>query len=114
MLIPPLSAAKARENFCVNLFAPHTSRAAHEAGRASRCARNAASSAADDTSGRSSTTHGFGAAYVVAVETPLTGGRITAGVVRVGDTVRRPPKPNASLVRALLGRLEQLGLELAP
>lgn len=48
------------------------------------------------------------------METPLTGGRITAGVVRVGDTVRRPPKPNASLVRALLGRLEQLGLELAP
>lgn len=48
------------------------------------------------------------------VETPLTGGRITAGVVRVGDTVRRPPKANATLVRALLGRLEQLGLELVP
>jgi aminoglycoside phosphotransferase (APT) family kinase protein len=51
---------------------------------------------------------------VFSVETPLTGGRITAGVVRVGDTVRRPPKPNVSLVRALLGRLEQLGLEFAP
>jgi Ser/Thr protein kinase RdoA (MazF antagonist) len=53
-------------------------------------------------------------AYRGPVETPLTGGRITAGVVRVGDTVRRPPKPNFSLVRVLLGRLEQLGLELAP
>jgi hypothetical protein len=47
-------------------------------------------------------------------EAPLSGGRVTEGVVRVGDTVRRPRKGNAELVRALLGRLEELGLELAP
>jgi Ser/Thr protein kinase RdoA (MazF antagonist) len=45
-------------------------------------------------------------------EAPLSGGRVTQGVIRVGDTVRRPRKPNSELVRALLGRLEQLGLEL--
>src|SRR3989442_10538789 len=43
-----------------------------------------------------------------------SGGRITQGVVRVEDTVRRPRQPNAELVRALLGRLQELGLELAP
>jgi hypothetical protein len=46
-------------------------------------------------------------------ETPLGGGRITQGVVRVEDTVRRPRQANAELVRALLGCLEELGLELA-
>lgn len=44
----------------------------------------------------------------------LTGGRVTRGVVRVGGTVRRPRKPNAALVRAVLGRLEELGVEIAP
>ena len=47
-------------------------------------------------------------------EAPLSGGRVTQGVVRVGNTVRRPRKPNSELVRALLGRFEELGLELAP
>ncbi|MFL5980244.1 MAG: phosphotransferase [Gaiellaceae bacterium] len=47
-------------------------------------------------------------------ETPLSGGRVTEGVVRVGHTVRRPRQANAELVRALLGRLDQLGFELAP
>ena len=47
-------------------------------------------------------------------EAPLSGGRVTQGVVRVGDTVRRPRQPNAPLVRALLGRLEELGLAFAP
>jgi Ser/Thr protein kinase RdoA (MazF antagonist) len=47
-------------------------------------------------------------------EAPLSGGRITQGVVRVEDTVRRPRQANAELVRALLGRLEELSLELAP
>ena len=47
-------------------------------------------------------------------EVPLSGGRVTVGVVRVGDTVRRPAQPNAPLVRALLVRLEELGLEIAP
>src|SRR5205814_8028526 len=33
-------------------------------------------------------------------EAPLSGGRVTQGVVSVGDTVRRPRPPNAPLVRA--------------
>lgn len=47
-------------------------------------------------------------------EVPLSGGRITQGVVRVDDTVRRPSQPNSELVRGLLARLAELGLELAP
>jgi Ser/Thr protein kinase RdoA (MazF antagonist) len=47
-------------------------------------------------------------------EVPLSGGRITQGVVRVADTVRRPQQPNSGLVRALLAHLASLQLELAP
>jgi Ser/Thr protein kinase RdoA (MazF antagonist) len=47
-------------------------------------------------------------------EAPLSGGRVTSGVVRVGNTVRRPRQPNAELVRALLELLEAVGVELAP
>ena len=47
-------------------------------------------------------------------EAPLSGGRVTRGVVRVANTVRRPRKPNSELVRALLGWLTELDLELAP
>ncbi len=47
-------------------------------------------------------------------EIPLHGGRVTTGVVRVGDTVRRPEKANAWLVRALLRDLERAGFEAAP
>lgn len=47
-------------------------------------------------------------------EIELSGGRITAGVVRVGDTVRRPPGPNAALVRSLLGHLDATGFDGAP
>ena len=47
-------------------------------------------------------------------EIPFSGGRITLGVVRIEDTVRRPRRSNAVLVRALLDRLEHLGLEVAP
>src|SRR5436309_9727864 len=47
-------------------------------------------------------------------EVPLSGGRITEGVVRVAETVRRPPQPNSELVRALLERLTDLDLEIAP
>lgn len=47
-------------------------------------------------------------------ETPLRGGRVTPGVVRVGDTVRRSPKPNAALVRLLLGQLAEHGFDAAP
>ena len=47
-------------------------------------------------------------------EVPLSGGRITQGVVRVADTVRRPPQPNSELVRVLLAHLAALHLEIAP
>jgi tRNA A-37 threonylcarbamoyl transferase component Bud32 len=47
-------------------------------------------------------------------EVPLTGGRVTRGVVRVGDTVRRPVSGNSALVRSLLRLLEDRGFEAAP
>jgi hypothetical protein len=47
-------------------------------------------------------------------EIQLGGGRITEGVVRVGDTVRRPCKPNSTFVRALLERLRKQGFGAAP
>ncbi|MFG1755530.1 hypothetical protein [Streptosporangium sandarakinum] len=51
-------------------------------------------------------------------EIPLVGGDVTEGVVRVGDTVRRPVGPNAPLVHALLRHLEEgaprfLGIDAA-
>ena len=49
-----------------------------------------------------------------APEIPLVGGDVTEGVVRVGDTVRRPVGANAPLVHALLGYLESVGFEGAP
>ncbi|WP_117196396.1 phosphotransferase enzyme family protein [Rhizobium terrae] len=47
-------------------------------------------------------------------ETPLTGGRITPGVVRVGDTVRRPISSDRSSVHRLLAHLEALGFDGVP
>jgi len=47
-------------------------------------------------------------------ENPLTGGWVTTGVVRVGDTVRRPPTKNAPLAQRLLEHLEEVGFEAAP
>jgi Ser/Thr protein kinase RdoA (MazF antagonist) len=47
-------------------------------------------------------------------ETPLSGGRVTHGVVRVAETVRRPPQTNSELVRALLAHLAALHLDIAP
>ena len=49
-----------------------------------------------------------------AAETPLTGGRVTDGVVRIGDTVRRPVTGDPSLRHALLRHLEQQGFAGAP
>lgn len=46
-------------------------------------------------------------------EIPLAG-RMTAGVLRIGQTVRRPPSPNAGFVRALLCHLEASGFDGAP
>jgi hypothetical protein len=42
------------------------------------------------------------------------GGISTPGVVRVGDTVRRPLKPDADLVHALLQHFERSGFDGAP
>jgi Ser/Thr protein kinase RdoA (MazF antagonist) len=47
-------------------------------------------------------------------EVPLTGGRVTAGVVRVGDTVRRPPTRNSPFVRQLLAHFEAAGVSCVP
>jgi len=47
-------------------------------------------------------------------EIPLSGGRVTHGVVRVAQTVRRPPQTNSELVRALLAHLAALHLDIAP
>jgi hypothetical protein len=47
-------------------------------------------------------------------EIPLTGGMSTPGVVRVADTVRRPVKPDADYVHALLAHFERAGFDGAP
>lgn len=47
-------------------------------------------------------------------EVPLHGGRLTDGVVRVGDTVRRPATPSSKLVARLLLHLEARGFGGAP
>jgi len=47
-------------------------------------------------------------------EVPLPSGRITRGVVRVGDTVRRPSKASSPFVARLLGRFEGLNVSWAP
>ena len=40
-------------------------------------------------------------------EQPLTGGNVAAGVVRVGDTVRRPSGPWTPAVHTLPGRWQR-------
>lgn len=45
---------------------------------------------------------------------PLTGGRITHGVVRIGDTVRRPTSAASPFVASLLNLLESRGFTGAP
>jgi hypothetical protein len=47
-------------------------------------------------------------------ETPLVGGRITAGVARIGDTVRRPISEDRSCVHELLSYLERQRFEGTP
>ena len=49
-----------------------------------------------------------------ACETPLAGGRITPGVVRVGATVRRPLGPHSSFVHDVLRHLEAAAFDGAP
>jgi len=45
---------------------------------------------------------------------PLHGGRTTPGVVKIGDTVRRPPTPNSGFVQSLLTHLERSGFPAVP
>lgn len=47
-------------------------------------------------------------------EVPLTGGDVTEGVVRVGNTVRRPPGPHSPLVQTVLTYLADVGFGGAP
>jgi Ser/Thr protein kinase RdoA (MazF antagonist) len=47
-------------------------------------------------------------------EVPLRGGRVNEGVVRVGDTVRRPLRPRSDFARRLLGHLASVGFQGAP
>jgi Phosphotransferase enzyme family len=47
-------------------------------------------------------------------EIPLTGGRLTDGVVRVGNTVRRPTGLHSPFVHGLLCHLEAVGFDGAP
>lgn len=47
-------------------------------------------------------------------EVPLQGGRVTPAVVRVGNTVRRPPRMNAEFVHVLLNHLAAVGFDGTP
>jgi hypothetical protein len=47
-------------------------------------------------------------------EIPLTGGDVTEGVVRVGNTVRRPAGPHSALVRRVLEHLAAAGFAGCP
>lgn len=47
-------------------------------------------------------------------EEPLLGGDVTEGVVRVGDTVRRPLNPQSAAIHAYLSHLELTGFKKAP
>ncbi|MFE7134272.1 hypothetical protein ACFVIM_25780 [Streptomyces sp. NPDC057638] len=46
-------------------------------------------------------------------EEPPYGGNVSAGVVRVGDTVRRPAGPWTPAVHAVLTQLHQMGFRAA-
>jgi hypothetical protein len=48
------------------------------------------------------------------MEIPLSGGNMSSGVVRVGDTVRRPAGPWTPSVHALLTHLHDAGFDGAP
>jgi hypothetical protein len=48
------------------------------------------------------------------IEVPLAGGNMSGGVVRVGDTVRRPAGPWTPAVHALLAHLYAVGFRGAP
>ncbi|MEO1201982.1 MAG: phosphotransferase [Pseudomonadota bacterium] len=47
-------------------------------------------------------------------EIPLSGGRTTPGVVRVGDTVRKPATDNSAFIAGLLEHLAASGSDFSP
>lgn len=47
-------------------------------------------------------------------EEPLVGDGVTAGIVRIGDTVRRPRRPFTATVQAYLTHLHAVGFSAAP
>jgi hypothetical protein len=47
-------------------------------------------------------------------EVPLIGDGVTPGIVRIGNTVRRPVRPFTSTIRQYLTHLHQVGFEDAP
>ncbi|WUH99158.1 aminoglycoside phosphotransferase family protein [Spirillospora sp. NBC_00431] len=47
-------------------------------------------------------------------EEPLVGEGVTPGIVRVGDTVRRPVRPFTATIQAFLAHLHQAGFSAAP
>jgi hypothetical protein len=47
-------------------------------------------------------------------EIPLGGGMVARGIVRVGDTVRRPLKPDSAGIHALLQHFERRGFDGTP
>ena len=49
-----------------------------------------------------------------AAEEPLTGDGVTAGIVRIGGTVRRPSRSFTATVQAYLAHLRQAGFTAAP
>ena len=88
------------------------------AGHDGHVARNGTGVAPGETAGRPSLA-AMNSPHVAAVnsyevEIPLLGGDMTEGVVRVGDTVRRPVRPHTSAVHALLRHLEAVGFDGAP
>jgi len=50
----------------------------------------------------------------MSLEIQLSGGAMTGSVVRIGDTVRRPPREGAQLMRHVLVHLERAGFEAGP
>ncbi len=47
-------------------------------------------------------------------EIPLSGGRVTQGVMRVGNTVRRPVNPRSPFIHSVLLHLEKKGIACVP
>lgn len=47
-------------------------------------------------------------------EIPLTGGNVANGVVRIGETVRKPPTPFDPAISALLKRFDEAGINGVP